>query len=37
MGSDSPNSSSAVRLIDAHAIEVCMQRMTMRVGSVIVF
>lgn len=37
MGSDSPNSSSAVRLIDAHTTEVCMQRMTMRAGSVIFF
>lgn len=37
MGSDSPNSSSAVTMIDAHIDEVCMQRMTMQLGSLLFF
>ena len=37
MGSDSSNSSSAVRMIDAHADEVCVQRMTVHLGSALFF
>lgn len=37
MGSDSPNSSSAVTMIDAHTDEVCVQMMTTQLGSLIFF